>query len=153
MVKIGIIGYGNMGTAHVKNLMEGKVPKMELAAVCDTDIERRNALKEDYPEIPVFETAEDLYKSGLCDTVLIAVPHYDHPALAIKAFESGLNVITEKPAGVYTKQVIEMNEASKKTDKLFGIMYNQRTNPVYKKIKEMAERGEFEFYYLAKMFT
>ena len=141
-VKIGIIGYGNMGTSHVNNIMRGKVPKMELCAVCDTDGERCSAFKEKYPGIPVFESAEELYKSGLCDTVLIAVPHYDHPNLAIKAFESGLNVITEKPAGVYTKQVLEMNEAAKKTDRLFGIMYNQRTNPVYKKIRELVLGGE-----------
>lgn len=141
-VKIGIIGYGNMGTGHVKNIMAGKVPKMELAAVCDTDIDRRKACSNEYPGIPVFETAEDLYKSGLCDIVLIAVPHYDHPPLAIKAFEYGLNVITEKPAGVYTKQVKEMNEAAAKSDKLFGIMYNQRTNPVYQKLRQMIQDGQ-----------
>lgn len=141
-VKIGIIGFGNMGTGHCKNLMSGKVPNMELAAICDIAEARRNAANETYPDVPVFETAEELYKSGLCDTVLIAVPHYDHPPLAIKAFEYGLNVITEKPAGVYTKQVKEMNEAAKKTDKLFGIMYNQRTNPVYQKLRKMIQRGD-----------
>ena len=74
--------------------------------------------------------------------VLIAVPHYDHPPLAVKAFESGLHVLTEKPAGVYTKQVLEMNEAAKKSGKIFGIMYNQRTNPVYQKLKQLIESGE-----------
>lgn len=141
-VKIGIIGYGNMGTEHVKNLMNGKVPKMELAAMCDISADRRKVFAERYPDIPVFENAEELYKSGICDTVLIAVPHYDHPPLAIKAFEYGLNVITEKPAGVYTKQVREMNEAAKKSDKLFGIMYNQRTNPVYQKLRQMIKDGQ-----------
>lgn len=141
-VKIGIIGYGNMGTTHVRNLTKGRVPLMELAAVCDISEQRRNAFKKLYPDIPVFDNAEDLYKSGLCDTVLIAVPHYDHPGLAIKAFEYGLNVITEKPAGVYTKQVREMNEAAEKSGRLFGIMYNQRTNPVYQKLRDMINRNE-----------
>ena len=141
-VKIGIIGFGNMGTGHCKNLMEGKVPNMELAAICDIAEERRKAANEAYPEVPVFETTEELYKSGLCDSVLIAVPHYDHPPLVMKAFEYGLNVITEKPAGVYTKQVKEMNEAAKKTDKIFGIMYNQRTNPIYQKLRKMIQRGD-----------
>ena len=129
-VKIGIIGYGNMGTTHVKNIMAGQVPNMELVAVCDTDPERRQVVSERFPEIKVFDNADEMLKSGLMDTVLIAVPHYGHSELAIKAFECGLNVITEKPAGVYTKQVKEMNEAAKKSGKLFGIMYNQRTNPV-----------------------
>lgn len=141
-VRVGIIGFGNMGTTHARNIYDGKVPKMELSAICDTSESRRKDAEEKYSDIAVFEKAEDMYKSGLCDMVLIAVPHYDHPPLAIKAFEYGLNVLTEKPAGVYTKQVKEMNEAAAKSDKLFGIMYNQRTNPVYQKLREMIQRGE-----------
>ncbi len=141
-VKLGIIGYGNMGSGHVRKLKAGKVKNMEVTAVCDISAEKRVAVKTAYPEIAVFDDAEELYKSGLCDTVLIAVPHYDHPRLAILAFDYNLNVITEKPAGVYTKQVKEMNERAAKSDKLFGIMYNQRTNPVYQKLREMVQRGD-----------
>lgn len=141
-VKIGIIGYGNMGSGHIGKLKSGKVKDMEVTAVCDISAERREAAKAEHPELAVFETAQELYKSGLCDTVLIAVPHYDHPKLAIQAFEHDLNVIIEKPAGVYTKQVKEMNEVAAKSDKLFGIMYNQRTNPVYQKLREMIQRGD-----------
>ncbi len=141
-VKIGIIGYGNMGSTHVKNIFEGKVPKMELGAVCDISSERREAFCKQYKDFSVYETAEELYKSGTCDAVIIAVPHYDHPNLAIKTFEYGLHVMVEKPAGVYTKQVKEMNDIAGKSDKLFGIMYNQRMNPVYQKLRDMIQRGE-----------
>ena len=141
-VKLGIVGYGNIGTSHTNHLMKGDVPNMELTAVCDIAQARREVFAAKYPQIPVFESAEDMFKSGLCDAVIIAVPHYDHPKLAIQAFEHGLHVIVEKPAGVYTKQVKEMNEAAAKSDKLFGIMYNQRTNPVYQKLREMIQRGD-----------
>ncbi len=141
-LRYGIVGVGNMGSAHAKNFMEGKIEEGVLTALCDIDAEKRASCKEKYPEIPVFENAEDLFKSGLVDAVVIAVPHYEHPSLVIKAFENGLHVITEKPAGVYTKQVIEMNEAAKKSDKLFGIMYNQRTNPLFQKLREMVQSGE-----------
>ena len=141
-VKIGIIGYGNMGSGHVRKLKAGKVNGMEVTAVCDILEERREAVRQSYPDIEVFDDAEKLYQSGLCDTVLIAVPHYSHPPLAIQAFAHNLNVIIEKPAGVYTKQVKEMNEAAAKSDKLFGIMYNQRMNPVYQKLREMIQRGD-----------
>ncbi len=140
-VRLGIIGYGNMGSDHAKNIGAGKVPKMTLTAVCDIDDDRRKACKTAHPDVKVFENAEELFASGLCDAVIIAVPHYSHPELAISAFEHGLHVITEKPAGVYTKQVLEMNEAAKKSGLLFGIMYNQRTNPIYAKIKKMVEDG------------
>ena len=140
-VRLGVIGFGNMGMRHCEDVHSGAVPKMELTAICDIAEARMAAAREQYPDIAVFADAEELYKSGLCDLVIIAVPHYSHPQLAIKAFEYGLNVITEKPAGVYTKQVLEMNEAAKKSGKLFGIMYNQRTNPMYQKVRELVQSG------------
>ena len=80
--------------------------------------------------------------SGVCDTVIVATPHYFHSPIAIYAFEKGKNVLTEKPAGVYTKQVEEMNAAAKKSGKVFGIMYNQRTNPKFQKMREIVQSGE-----------
>lgn len=140
-VRLGVVGYGNMGTSHCRKVAEGRVPNMELTAICDSAEARRNVAKENHAEIAIFDNATELFKSGLCDVVIIAVPHYDHPRLVKEAFTYGLNVITEKPAGVYTKQVLEMNEAAAKSDKLFGIMYNQRTNPVYQKVRELVQSG------------
>ncbi len=140
-IRMGIVGFGNMGTMHAYNIFTDKVPRMKLGAICDISEPRRNAAKERYPDIPVFEDGVEMFKSGLLDAVIIAVPHYDHPYLAINALESGLHTITEKPAGVYTKQVLEMNDAAKKSDKIFGIMYNQRTGPIYQKIRDMVKSG------------
>ena len=141
-LRLGVIGYGNMGNRHVACVVDGKVPNMVMGAVCDTSSAKLKLVKEKYPDMPVFDNATDLFESGLCDVVMIATPHYDHPSLAIEAFENGLHVITEKPAGVYTLQVREMNEVATKSGKKFGIMYNQRTNPVYQKLRQMIQRGE-----------
>ena len=141
-VKIGVIGFGNMGRSHVANIVSGKVPGMQVAAICDIDKSCLEDAQKAYPDIPVFESAEELYQSGLCNAVVIAVYHYAHTELAIKAFEYGLHVIVEKPAGVYTKQVKQMNLAASKQDKIFSMMYNQRTNPVYQKLRDMVQGGE-----------
>ena len=82
-----------------------------------------------------------MFASGLIDAVLIATPHYLHPTIAIDGFSSGLHVLTEKPAGVYTNQVQQMNDAAKASDRVFGIMYNQRTNPQFQKIREIIKSG------------
>lgn len=143
-VKLGIIGIGNMGSGHIGNLLKGLVPEIELTAVADIREARRAWAKETLPEsVAIFEDGDSLIDSGACDAVLIAVPHYDHPTFAIKAFEKGLHVMCEKPAGVYTKQVREMNEAAAKTDKVFGMMFNQRTNHVYRKMKELVSSGDY----------
>ena len=142
-IRMGIVGIGNMGTTHARNIYEGKVPGMKLAAIADIAAVRRAYVQEHFPGTVTFETAEDLITSGLIDAVIIAVPHYFHSEYAQLAFANGLHVITEKPAGVYTKQVKEMNDAAKAhPGQVFGIMYNQRTNPIYQKLREMVQSGE-----------
>ncbi len=141
-VRLGIIGIGNMGTTHSKSLTEGLVPEMELTAV-DRKESRRVWCKENLPEsVTIFEEGKDLIASGKCDAVLIAVPHYQHPELAIDAFDHDLHVLCEKPAGVYTKQVRLMNERAQASDKVFAMMFNQRTNCVYRKMHELVTSGE-----------
>ncbi len=142
-VKLGIIGLGNMGSSHAKSLIDGKVPEMYLAAVADCQEIRQNWAKEKLPEsVSVFAEGTELIESGICDAVLIATPHYQHPPLTIWALEQGLHVLCEKPAGVYTKQVREMNTIAAKSDKVFAIMFNQRTNCIYRKMHELIESGE-----------
>lgn len=142
-VKIGIIGIGNMGTAHARNIVEGKVPGGKLVAVCDIKPERLKWVKHNLGEdIRTYDNDEEFFEDEELEAVMIATPHYDHPPLAIKAFKRDLHVLIEKPAGVYTKQVREMNEVAEKSDKVFCIMYNQRTIPVYQKLKDLIEAGE-----------
>lgn len=144
MIKVGIIGIGNMGSSHARKIFGGEVPGMELAAVCDTNPERISWAKDTFGDsVGCFADSDEFYKNAsLFDLVIIATPHYSHPSLAITAFDNNLHVLVEKPAGVYTKQVREMNEAAKKTDKKFFIMYNQRTNCVYRKLKDLIQGGE-----------
>lgn len=140
-VRLGIIGVGNIGTSHVKRIVGGATPNVSLSAICDIDPKKLEKIKGICGEVPTFTDASELIASGMVDAILIAVPHYMHPPIAIEAFGHGLHVLCEKPAGVYTKQVLEMNEAAKKSGKVFGIMYNQRTNPVYAKLRDMIQSG------------
>lgn len=142
-VRMGIIGIGVMGSRHALSLYAGDVENVKLTAVCDVKQSRLDWAKETFDDsVARYEKAEELMDSGLVDAVLIAVPHYMHAEYAIYALRHGLHTLTEKPAGVYTKQVIEMNEAAKESGKIFGIMYNQRTNPYFRKLKELVDTGE-----------
>jgi len=143
-IKLGILGVGNIGRDHVKRIVDGKCPEIELAAVCDLKPDRLAYARELAGEsLPVFTSAEEMIKrSGLIDSLLVSVPHYDHPKYAIMGMESGLNVLIEKPAGVYTKHVLEMNACAQRHDVKFGIMMNQRTNCIYRKMREIVQSGE-----------
>ena len=142
-VRLGIIGVGNMGSGHAANILAGKCPEIELTAVAARREARRQWAKDTLPEgTAIFEEGSDLIQSGLCDAVHICTPHYQHPTLAMEAFAAGLHVMCEKPAGVYTKAVREMNEAAEKSGKVFAMMFNQRTNCVYRKMHEMVHSGQ-----------
>lgn len=141
-VRFGIIGVGNMGNSHIKMHLKGEHKELRITAIADINPERLAASAKLLPGVKTFDTAEALIDSGEVDAVIIATPHYDHSPIAQYAFSKGVHVLTEKPAGVYAKQVREMNEAAAKTDLVFGIMYNQRTNCVYRKMREIVQGGE-----------
>ena len=141
-VRIGIIGIGNMGRSHGDRLLKNEVPHMRLFAACDIDSEARAWAKEHWPNVPIYESAEEMFEKAELDAALIAVPHFDHAKYTIMAFERGLHVYCEKPSGVYTKQVMDMIEASKKYNKVFSAGFQQRTTPVFQKIREMVQSGE-----------
>ena len=144
-IKLGIIGIGNMGSGHANNIKEGKCPEFELTAIADINPQRLDWAKEQqYAEnITYFDTAEAMLESGIIDACIVAVPHYDHPKYAMECMKKGIHVMVEKPAGVYTKQVKEMNEFAKQHDVVFGMMFNQRTNHIYRKMRELVKSGKY----------
>ncbi len=142
-VRLAIVGYGGMGAHHARYIDAGEIPGATLVAVCDGDPERLRAAKKNHGEgIQVFESEDALFEAGVADAVLVATPHYFHPPVAIKAFEKGLHVLTEKPAGVHTRHVKQMNRAAEKSGKVFGIMFQSRTRAVYQKMKDLVDSGE-----------
>ena len=143
-VKIALIGYGSMGASHADKIFKGEIKNGTLAAVCDPSAERLELAKTNFgKDFPTFETLEQLFQnSDIFDAVVIVSPHYEHVKTAVTAFEHGKHVLVEKPAGVYTKEVLEMNAAAKKSGKTYAIMYQQRTIDKYKKLKELIDSGE-----------
>ncbi len=142
-VRYGIIGYGKIGSQHVGKILEGKVPNLQITAIADVDGERLRLAKEKLgDDVRYFSSAEELIASDACDAVHICTPHYLHPGIAIKALNAGKHTLVEKPAGVYTRQVREMNAvASAHPELVFAMDFNQRTDPVYRKAKSLVEEG------------
>ena len=99
MLKLGIVGVGGIASLHIDNILTGKCPDIEIAALADRRECRREWAAEKVPGAKIFSEGSDLIKSGVCEAVLIAVPHYQHPELTILALQNNLHVLCEKPAG------------------------------------------------------
>lgn len=143
-VRFGIIGIGKMGSLHCLRFTHGLIKNGTLTAVCDISPERKEWAEKNLKAkgVEFFDDYKSLIDSGKVDAVLVATPHYDHPVIATYALSKGLHTLIEKPAGVYTKAIRELNEyAATKPELTFGIMYNQRTNKLYRFAKELVETG------------
>ena len=141
-IKFGIVGMGNQGSHYANLLKDGKIENGVLACVCDNNPVKLENAKNKFTEIVYFADYKEMLDSGECEAVLVETPHYQHPEIVMECLKRGIHVICDKPAGVYTKQVREMNELASKSGAKFAMMFNQRTNCVYRKMKEIIASGE-----------
>ncbi len=142
-VRLGIIGLGAQGSAYARMISEGLVPEMVLGALCDTDPAKAAWAAETHPGVAFHPDHLSMIDSGEVDAVVTCVPHYLHPQYGMDALGRGIHALVEKPAGVYTAQVAELNAfAATKPELTFAIMFNQRNNPLYRRIKEIVDAGE-----------
>lgn len=141
-LRIAVVGLGNMGSAHAKSLHGGKIPEATLTAVCDIDPARLAWAEENLPGVRTFATYDEMLAWDGFQAVIIATPHYFHPPMAMAAFARGLHVLSEKPGGVQASAVEQMCRAARQSGKVFGIMFNQRTHPLFRKTRELVQSGQ-----------
>jgi predicted dehydrogenase len=139
-VKIGVIGVGGMGAAHLESIK--KTDRIRLTAVCDIVQKVADEKAKKY-DVKAFYDAQEMMDSGEVDAILIATPHYDHTPLAIAGFEAGLHVLTEKPIAVHKQDAEKMVAAHAKHPELvFAAMFQMRTQGLNQKIKQLIDSGE-----------
>lgn len=142
-VRLGIVGLGAQGGFYGKAIAEGMVDNITVTAVCDIDEGKRSRAEELFPDASFFTDYRSLIDSGEVDAIVTTIPHYDHVEVGIYALEHGVHLLGEKPAGVYTAEVKRLMAAAEQHPELtFAIMFNQRNNPLYQRIKEIVEAGE-----------
>ena len=141
-VNFAIIGIGNMGTAHA--MMMEKIGNAELVAVCDKNEKAFDRLPAEIREkVKCYTAADELFKDENVEAVLIAVPHYFHVELALEAMKHGKHVIVEKPISVHKKEAQRLVDAIKDyPDLVISAMFNQRTLPAHRKLKQLIDSGE-----------
>lgn len=140
-VRIGIIGMGNMGQFHAKDIIEGKVARGKLAAVGSTSPSKLAEFEK--KGIKVYGSGEEMITSGNIDALLIATPHYQHTSLGIAALEAGLHIMVEKPISAHKADAEKLiAKAKAHPDQVFAGMFQLRVEPRYQKIREIVQNGQ-----------
>ncbi len=151
-IRFGIIGFGTQGSTYC-HMLTGTSPypgmplreipaSCTLGAVCTSSPEKAALIQEKFPGIRVFTDYRELLASGTCDAVIPTVPHFQHHEMAIAAMEAGLAVLSEKPAAIRACDARKMVQCAARTGKALGILYNQRTSSLYRRIKAILDSGE-----------
>jgi len=138
IVRLGIVGLGNMGKAHLANIRAGKVQGLRVTALCESVGTIPPLVEGETP----FTDVNAMIHSGKIDAILICTPHFSHTTIGIEALKNGLHVLVEKPISVHKADCERLIAAHTNKKQIFAAMFNQRTNAVFKKVKDLLDSGE-----------
>ncbi|HEX8833340.1 MAG TPA: Gfo/Idh/MocA family oxidoreductase [Abditibacteriaceae bacterium] len=137
-LKLGVIGVGGMGGCHARNF--SKLDEIDVVAVADVNEETANTVASEIGAT-AFTDYKKVIRKGAVEAILIATPHPFHPAIAEYAARHDVHVLCEKPIAISVAAADRMIEACEKSGVLLGVVFQQRTEPVRRKMKQMVDDG------------
>lgn len=140
MYNIGIIGYGNMASYHVKKIF--KPPQIRFCAAYDTNKLRLEKATND--GLDAYENLDEMLNNKEIDVVLVSTPNDSHMELAKKAMEKGKHVICEKPAVLNCEELKKLIAESKKRNVLFTVHQNRRLDQDFQIMKKIYDDNTLE---------
>ena len=134
-LRLGVVGLGNIGRLHAGNVIEGRVERARVAALCS------RSPVDDLPEGAVhFTDYRELLESDACDALVIATPTMDHAPMATAALRAGLHVLVEKPLARSVREAQAMIDGAG-TLTVFGVILNQRLDGDFSAIRRIIRDG------------
>jgi hypothetical protein len=130
-VRIGYVGVGGMGSAHVRNLL--KIDGVQIRAVCDIVPEKVARVQQwvvdaGQPKPEGYSNGPEDFKR-LCarndiDLVYNATPWEWHVPICVAAMEAGKHAATEVPAAMTLEECWQLVETSERTKRHCAMMEN-----------------------------
>ena len=141
MIKAGVVGLGNLGSVHARNLIT-QIPNAELIAVCG----RENLVKQftQIHQVPyVYTDYDEMLKNSELEAVLIVTSVNAHYSMVMKAIAANLHIFVEKPLALTAEEAQEAQlAADKNPDKILMTGYMRRFDSSYMEAKRKIDAGE-----------
>lgn len=140
-VRLGIIGVGNIGRHHANYILDGKIKRARLAALCSVIPHELEPFRGRGPKL--FTDADELIRSGDTDAVVIATPHYQHVTIGLSALEAGLHILVEKPIAAHKADAERLIAGARaRPRQVFAGMFQLRVEPRYQKLRQLLTDGQ-----------
>lgn len=135
MVKLAIVGYGDLASSVYGPAIRSLGSKVELVAVVEPDSSRRQQAIETLSTVPCFASIEELISDATPQGVLISTPPTTHADLAEAAFDAGLAVYVEKPLAASDANGRRILDAWRRAGTPGMVGFNYRFNPVVEQLR------------------
>ena len=140
MVRFGLIGYGLWGQHHAASII--KEPGAELGAICCGDAETTAAAKAAYPNVPIFESYQEMLAKADIDAVDVVVPNHLHCEIGVAALNAGKDMLLEKPMALSVSECDQLIEAATRNDRVMTIGHEFRLSSQWGTIKKIIADGD-----------
>jgi len=148
-LKFAIFGCGGIGEAHIQTLI--KLPEAELIAGSETNIKRREYIRNKY-NLKLYENHNNLLNNEKIDACIIATPHHTHSEIGIACAEKGIHLLVEKPIDKdYKKGELLVKYAEKNNVKL-AVISQYRFSKGFRNLKKLVDSGELGKIFLINIF-
>ena len=140
MLKIGIIGAGNISIYHIASYEKNS--DCEVTAICDVNKDLAQDRAAEYGIATVYTDYKALLQDKNIDAVSIVTPTFTHKDIVIDALRSGKHVLCEKPPALNADEVIECEKVAGETGKLLMFAFVCRYRNPQKYLKSFVDSGK-----------
>ncbi|HWC21902.1 MAG TPA: Gfo/Idh/MocA family oxidoreductase [Flexivirga sp.] len=140
-VRIGMIGPGGMGRAHIERIRT-VIASGEVVAVSDIDPGNAQRVAEGIGA-KVFASSAELIASDAVDAVMICSYGPAHRDDVLAAIRAGKPVFCEKPLAPTASECLEILQAEQEAGRrLVTVGFMRRFDPSYRQLKAIVDSGE-----------
>ena len=137
-LRTAVIGGGKMGRLHSR--IYSQMEQVELVAIVDQDLEKAQALTEQYGGTAYSDPAEIIDK---VDAVTVSVPTEYHRQVAEPFLCRGIGVLVEKPLAGTLEDARFMLELARAHNCTLQVGYSERFNPIVQAMKKLQFKPRF----------
>ena len=138
-IRVGIIGAGGIvQVSHIPNLR--LLDSVDIVAICDSDIGRAALVADRYKIPNWFEDPIRMMNQSDLDCVIITTPTITHYPLCQTAFESGVDVLIEKPFARNIEEAQKIVDLADSNKRIAMVGMNHRFREDTNILKEIIEK-------------
>lgn len=142
-IKVAVLACGNRSRSVVGNLLRDSNGNVEIVAVYDPDPQTVEVNLKHWksPNAKSCASYQEAINTPGVEWVMVFSPNVYHKEQVIAAFEAGKHVFSEKPLATAIEDCVAINDAHKKSGKIFATGFVLRYAPIYRKAKEILDSG------------